>query len=112
MGFGRTMSYYQPARCRSSLRWLRTLRPHIFAEIHHLIPNSNQPLLTDLEVSVERIELGVRALIFRSGRRTRRLRPCLLHRRSMLFEWSYSLVLLPLVLFRISLHTRLSLRGV
>ena len=30
-----------------------------FAEIHHLIPNSNQLLLTDLEVFGERMELGL-----------------------------------------------------
>src|SRR3989442_7379267 len=54
MGFGRT-THYQPARCRSSLRRLRTLRPHAFAEIHHLIPTLDLALLTHLEPSDERM---------------------------------------------------------
>ncbi len=41
--------YYQPARCRSSLRRLRTLRPHCFCGISSSVSKSEPPLLTDLE---------------------------------------------------------------
>src|SRR3989442_11748604 len=50
-GSGGQGPYYQPARCRSSLRRLRTLRPHVFAEFHHLIPILDLALLTHLERS-------------------------------------------------------------
>src|SRR5437016_7132859 len=64
MGFGRTMSYYQPARCRSSLRRLRTLRPHVFAEIHHLLSTLDLALLTHLERSDERMDAQSQSLAF------------------------------------------------
>src|SRR6266849_6492714 len=64
MGFGRTMSYYQPARCRSSLRRLRTLRPHVFAEFHHLIPILDLALLTHLERSDGRMDAQIQSLAF------------------------------------------------
>src|SRR5947199_2580231 len=67
IGFGRTASDYQPARCRSSLRWLRTLSPHVCAEIHHLSCQSSPPLLTHTRVSTFRI--GRRKLLL--GQRAR-----------------------------------------
>src|SRR5437867_8552025 len=62
IGFGRTASDYPPARCRSSLRWLRTLSPHVCAEIHHLSCQSSPALLTHTRASTFRI--GRRKLLW------------------------------------------------
>ena len=111
LGFGRTMLL--SARPMSFVIASAENAPSAcIAEIHHLIPTLDLGLLTDLERSVVWMNDHVRFSPFHNGRRTRHLRPCLLHRRCMLFEWSCSLVLLPRVLFRISLRTRLSLREV